>query len=359
MNPDDFKGNKLIEKPESPVTVSWKSPSNIAFVKYWGKKGRQLPLNPSVSMTLSSSLTETSLTASPLKGRQKSQLEFSFGGIPSPAFSARISNYLASISDLFPFLSQLRLKLDTCNTFPHSMGIASSASGFSALALCLCALEEKFIGHLLPDFFQKASFIARLGSGSASRSVYGGITIWGETPSFVGSTDLYALPVSPVHETFSGLRDAIILVSREEKKMSSSKGHSLMENHPFAQARISQANENTTALLNALKDGDRQAFIRIAENEAMTLHALMMTSTPGFVLMEPETVRIIKRIQQIREKEGLDICFTLDAGPTIHLIYFEENIEQVRKIIVEDLLQKDKQKIWIDDKIGTGPEKII
>jgi diphosphomevalonate decarboxylase len=354
----DYLGKELKIKLESPVTASWRSPSNIAIVKYWGKKERQLPMNPSISMTLNSAFTETRLTASALNTNELNKLEFFFEGIPNASFGLRISNFLESIQDIFPFLKQVHLRIDTRNTFPHSAGIASSASAFSALALCLCSLEEKLTGQKITDFFHKASFIARLGSGSACRSIYGGITLWGETPSYKGSSNMYAVPVTPIHSNFSGLRDAIILVSKDEKKVSSSKGHGKMEVHPFANARFQQAFSNTTMLLEALKNGDRAAFMRIAETEAMTLHSLMMTSEPGFILMEPETVRIINRIQQIREQKGIDICFTLDAGPNIHLLYFDEDNEQVRKLIVEDLLINNKQNNWIDDTIGKGPEMI-
>jgi diphosphomevalonate decarboxylase len=358
MSDHDFKGHEFKGGLESPVAVSWRSPSNIALVKYWGKTGRQIPLNPSISMTLSSAVTETMLTAYPLSGNASILLEFYFEGVPNSAFGDRISRFLTSVNDLFPYLSHVRLKLDTLNTFPHSAGIASSASAFSALALCLCSLEEKLSGYKLKDFYKKASYVARLGSGSACRSLYTGITLWGKTLSLEGSSDHFATPVSPVHASFSSLRDAILLVSSKEKKVSSSMGHSRMDKHPFSQARITQANSNISELLLALRDGNRESFIRITENEAMTLHALMMASEPGFILMEPETIRIISRIQLIRQQEGLSICFTLDAGPNVHLLYFEEDSEQVRKLIVEDLLKNDKQKIWIDDKIGIGPEMI-
>jgi len=111
-------------------------------------------------------------------------------------------------------------------------------------------------------------------------------------------------------------------------------------------------------LLEVLKTGDKQKFISIVENEAFTLHALMMTSVNGFMLMEPETVRIISLIQQLRKQTGLNICFTLDAGPNIHLLYFKDEIEQVNKLIVEDLLINNEQNMRINDFCGTGPVKI-
>jgi len=342
-----------------PLSITWQSPSNIAIVKYWGKTGRQLPLNPSVSLSLSRAYTETRLTAFPGNFSGAISLDFLFNGKPNTAFGERISKLLTSVADEFPFLNQLYLKIESGNTFPHSSGIASSASSFSALALCICSLAEHLRGFPDPDFRRNASQLARLGSGSACRSLYSGFSLWGETAELPdSSSDLYAIPVPLLHPVFGGLRDAILLLNQGTKKVSSSLGHSRMEHHPFGEARIRQANINTADLLKALAAGDTGEFIRIAENEALTLHALMMTSQPGFVLLEPETLRIINRIREIREQTGLQISFTLDAGPNIHLMYFESDREQVQRIIVEDLLQNDKQNKWIDDQAGTGPLQI-
>ena len=163
--------------------------------------------------------------------------------------------------------------------------------------------------------------------------------------------------VTDVHPVFKTLRDSILIVNAKEKAVSSSEGHSRMIGHPFADARIRQARKNTADLLLALLTGDKKSFIRIVENEAFTLHALMMTSEQGYMLMYPETVQIINRIQQLREETGLEICFTLDAGPNIHLLYFEDQHEQVQKLIVEDLLKNNEQSRCIYDLYGNGPVK--
>ena len=360
MTNSDFPGSELPSVLAEPVSVSWQSPSNIAFVKYWGKTGRQLPVNPSLSMTLSKAYSETKLTALPREIKGPVELDFWFEGRQNAAFGERMKKFLQSVTDIFPWLTQVNLKLETSNTFPHSAGIASSASAFSALALCLCSLDTELCSIMLDEneFRFKASYVARLGSGSACRSLFPGITVWGLTKALPGSSDLLAVPVSDIHPDFKALRDTILIVNRKEKAVSSSEGHNRMIGHPFAEARIKQAVKNTTDLLGALKTGDKKTFIRIVENEALTLHALMMTSDEGFMLMHPETVRIISRIQEIRKETGLDICFTLDAGPNVHLIYFEDQIEQVNKLIVEDLLKNNKQDMRIDDFYGKGPVKI-
>lgn len=360
MTNSDFSGFKLTTLLSQPFTVAWQSPSNIAFVKYWGKTGRQLPVNPSLSMTLSRSYTETCLTALPREAEGPVELDFWFEGNQNTTFGARMSKYLSTIIDIFPWLNQVSLKLETHNTFPHSAGIASSASAFSSLALCLCSLDSELCGILLDEteFRFKASYVARLGSGSACRSLFPGLTVWGLTPAMPGSSDLLAIPVPEVHPVFTTLRDTILIVNNKQKAVSSSEGHNRMNGHPFAEARIKQAGKNTAEILEALKTGNKKVFIKIIENEALTLHALMMTSGEGFMLMHPETIRIISLIQKIRQESGIDICFTLDAGPNVHLLYFEEQIEQVNKIIVEHILNNNEQILRIDDYFGDGPVKI-
>lgn len=361
MTKSDYQGSRLNAPLNEPVTVSWQSPSNIALVKYWGKTGRQLPVNPSLSMTLSNAFTHTKLTAFPRKDEGWILLDFWFDNKQNKAFGERTGKFLQSVIDIFPWLAQVKLKLETHNTFPHSAGIASSASAFSALALCLCSLENEFF-DILPDeneFRSKASYVARLGSGSACRSLFPGFTVWGKTKVLPGSSDLIAVPVSEIHPVFTTLQDTILLVSKKEKPVSSSEGHNRMNSHSFAEARIKQALKNTSELLEVLKTGDKHKFISIVENEAFTLHALMMTSANGFMLMEPETVRIITRIQELRNETGLNICFTLDAGPNVHLLYFKDETEQVNKLIVEHLLKNNKQNLRIDDFYGQGPVKVV
>jgi diphosphomevalonate decarboxylase len=219
-------------------------------------------------------------------------------------------------------------------------------------------MEEKLSGKPLDDFFLTASSLSRLGSGSACRSVYGGFCLWGETGALLSSSDLHAVALDRVHPVFYDLQDAILILSNKEKKVSSSRGHERMDVHPYAKSRILHANSNTNILLKALQEGDIDTFIQVTENEALTLHALMMTSQPGFMLMEPESVRIIRQIQAFRENTGLKVCYTLDAGPNVHLLFFKKDFEQVKRLIVEDLIINDKQNSWIHDKCGSGPQKV-
>jgi len=338
-------------------SITWQSPSNIALVKYWGKRGNQLPSNPSLSFTLDECHTTTQIRWE--KGSGKTELLFN--GERLEKFTARASAYILSLGNMLPFLAELDLHIDSKNNFPHSAGIASSASAMSSLALCLCSLEEEVTGTRLPeeDFFRKASLLARLGSGSASRSVYGGFVSWGASPAIDGSSDEYASPLSgEVHEHFRDMRDTILVVDRGTKAVSSSAGHRLMDQHPYAAARFEQARIHFSALVKVLEEGDDDRFIHIVETEALNLHALMMSSDQAYILLRAETLKVIEKIRAFRESSGIPICFTLDAGPNVHLLYHGSDINRVGEFIKQELLLYCSDKYRIDDRIGDGPEKL-
>ncbi|HWB64512.1 MAG TPA: hypothetical protein VG603_13435, partial [Chitinophagales bacterium] len=156
--------------------VTWRSPSNIALVKYWGKKsGIQIPANPSISFTLEQCYSETSVTLLEKEAKGKDiELRFYFDGKENMAFRLRMLKFFDSVSKDFPLLSEYGLLIHSTNSFPHSSGIASSASAMSALSLALCDLQNHLDKkkHAKDKFYHKASYYARLGSGSACRSLY-------------------------------------------------------------------------------------------------------------------------------------------------------------------------------------------
>ena len=330
-------------------SVSASSPSNIAIVKYWGKHGNQLPNNPSISFTLSRCHTDTQINVNE-NGTDKYSMRFLFEGKESPKFQEKIERYLVDNQQYFGFLKGLDLVVESRNTFPHSSGIASSAASMSALVLCLLKIEQKVNGSVAPLDMRKASFLSRLASGSAARSVYPVMALWGATPSVAESSDDYAVPladiVSPVFKTY---HDSILIVSNKEKSVSSRVGHSLMNGHPLAEKRYQTARENTERLLKVLRAGDIDAFIDIAEAEALQLHEMMATSTPPYKLMEPNTLEIIDLIRRFRHDTSIPACFTLDAGPNVHLLYPEAYDKQVKSFIKDSLLAYCHDYQCIDD----------
>ncbi len=344
-----------------PGAVRWRSPSNIALVKYWGKHGDQLPQNSSVSFTLDAAATDTTLHYAVRKTAGEGvEVWLELDGKPQPHFSARTKAYLERLLPVYPFLKQLSLRIETTNSFPHSAGIASSASGMSALALCLVSLEESFFETLPPlDFFRKASYLARLGSGSACRSLYGGAAVWGRTVGLPDSSDDYALSVSDtLHPTFQNYHDAILLISRAEKSVSSRAGHGLMEHNPYAPARYAQANRRTEEMLGVLRTGKVERFGELLESEALTLHALMMSSHPYYTLIEPNTLQVITALRRYREASGHPIYFTLDAGPNVHLLYPDSIAAEAKSFIRSVLLPYCDGSLYLADRVGKGPTRL-
>lgn len=360
----NYQNPQLMLEPGSIPggAVRWRSPSNIAIVKYWGKHGVQLPRNPSFSFTLDSAATDTRVAYGPKQNHGATiDLQFRFAGEERPDFADRVSRFLESLLPVYPFLRQLQLQVETDNSFPHSAGIASSASAMSALALCLVDIERILFGQPedQADFNRKASYLARLGSGSASRSIYGQSAIWGQTGEVEESSDEYAIPSAELtHPVFHTFHDDILLISRSEKSVSSRAGHGLMENNIYADNRYAQARQRMHELLRALRTGDLEKFGEICESEALTLHALMMTSSPPYLLMEPNTLAAIRSIQAYRRDTGHPVYFTLDAGPNIHLLYPGDLYPEVRQYVRQELLPLCADQQYIADKVGTGPLKL-
>lgn len=331
MFPELWKTGRLAAEFRTETTA----PANIAWVKYWGKKGPQLPANPSLSLTLSESRTHTVLEASP---GDDLRVELWFQGAREEKFEAKTRAFLASLAVELPMLGHAHYKITSRNTFPHSSGIASSASSQAALAMALGEL----LAHVSGSFAQPEAVgsIARLGSGSACRSLYPGFVSWGETPLIKGSSDLHATDVTAqVHGNFHGTKDCILIVSSKEKAVSSRAGHGQMSAHPFAQARFAQANLHMSEMWNALTTGDWEKAGDVMEADALTLHALMMTSRPGFVLLEPGSLEIMRLVRLFREQCHVPVYFTIDAGPNIHLIYPHEAHAKVEAFVRHELLR--------------------
>ena len=347
---------------EDSLKFSWSSPSNIALVKYWGKNKDQTPKNSSISFTLSNCNTKTSVVFSKIEKKLDAvHFTISYDGKMQNDFRPKIEKYFASIIQYCPYLLHFNLEINTKNTFPHSSGIASSASGMSALSLCIMSLEKEITKEDLSAnfFFLKASFLSRIGSGSACRSVYGGFNIWGKHKDFEQSSDLFSVQLNQSISTeFENFQDTILLVDENQKDVSSSAGHSLMDNHPFSMDRYMIANKNTSALKIILEKGDLFAFCELVEKEAMMLHSLMMTSSPSYVLMKPETLEIIDKIKSFRNRNKVPVCFTLDAGANVHVLYPEKDSKSVLDFINSKLSEYCFQGKFIKDHLGKGPEKI-
>lgn len=341
--------------------ASWRSPSNIALIKYWGKYGLQLPLNPSLSFTLSACHTDMNIHVTP--DATKPELLVLYDGSAKPSFEPKIKSLFTRIQDVLPWIVNASVVIDSINTFPHSAGIASSASAMSALALCLTDVDDQINGRTHEKdiaWWRSVSEFARLGSGSACRSVYPRASIWGNASVIPNSSDSYAIPwgdhLSPVYRDY---QDTILIVSSKEKSMSSTSGHEMMTGLAYAEVRYAVAKNNLSRLVESLgTETGLDQFISVCESEALQLHALMMSGSKPFILMEANTVSIIKEVWRFRKESGVPVCFTLDAGPNVHLLYPSAYQATVLGWIKNNLTPFCAEGLYIPDHVGTGPEKL-
>ncbi len=361
-------------QPEIGAKTTWSCPSNIALVKYWGKKegGKQLPANPSISWSLSDLCATTEVEILP---KSSERLIFTFDHAPKPAFEPKLLQFLDLVTPVCPWLNQVTLKVNSTNNFPHGTGIASSAAGLGALATCLVALESGMgkqatvgveaggnagDGTTLhrPMDWKKVSYMARLGSGSACRSMYGLPAVWGESLAVKGSSDQYAVELDfAIHPNLQGWEDCVLIVDAGEKSVSSTAGHALLKNHPYAEARFAQASENLTSIVEVFGNGDVKRFIEIVESEALQLHAMMQTSVPYYLLMRPNTLALIEKIWQYRESTGQAICFTLDAGANVHLLFDAKNKLDIMNFVETVLFNYCDNKRYLCSSLGGSPKE--
>ena len=361
MTERDFILNNTDTSKLDHGVFTWQSPSNIALVKYWGKSEPQIPKNASISFTLNNCHTTTSLAFSKKKNiSKKFDIQVIFEGKVKEGFKPKIVKFFERVEKYIPFITEYDFIITTENSFPHSSGIASSASGLSALALCLMRIEKELNPVITESYFnQKASFLARLGSGSAARSIEGEIVIWGAHKEIKEASNLYGVKFpTPIHDNFKNYQDTILLVDKGVKQVSSTVGHNLMFKHPFGEKRFEQAQNNLSLMVTILQNGDLNAFVNLVESEALTLHAMMMTSNPYFILMKPNTLKIIEKIWEYRQNNETHICFTLDAGANVHVLFPEREKVKVNHFISSELVGFCQNNQYICDEAGTGARQL-
>ncbi len=364
MAADPFLTLPQLEIPQNSGSITVTAPSNIALIKYWGKSQGQIPKNASISFTLNKCVTQTTINYEPLtapKLTSDTEFEVFVDGVSKPEFAPKIATFFKRIAPYMPWIGSFKWRIDTKNTFPHGSGIASSASGFAALAGALMHLEVSWATAPYQQdlWVNKTSFLARLGSGSAARSVLGPLMYWGGHPALPESNDLFANALTKdIDPIFLDYKDTILLVDQGEKEVSSTVGHNLMHNHAYASQRFAQAQDNLGRLLKLMSAGDLDEFCHLVETEALSLHAMMMTSNPSYVLMKPNTLAIIDRVRAYRREQQIPVCFTLDAGANVHLLYPAHYTEQVMPWIRKELSPLCQDGQFIKDEVGQGLKKL-
>ncbi len=305
-----------------PVST-YRAHSNIALIKYWGKRDASLnlPLNSSLSLTLSDAHTTTTVRLDPTLAAD----EVVFGGRPATAaVAAKVTAHLDRIRR--PTGRTERARVQTVNSFPTGAGIASSASAFAALT---AAGADAFGLDLNAA---ERSILARQGSGSACRSMFGGIVRW-DAGIRADGLDSVAEPVFPVE--YWDLCDVVVLTETSEKTVGSTVGHRALDGHPFLPARLALLPDKLDRMMDAIARRDLPALGPLIEQEALEMHGLMMSGSPGLIYWAPATVQLLRTVPRLRAESGLTVYFTLDAGPTVHLICERADVPEVERFVAE------------------------
>jgi len=298
-----------------PSAIAQSHP-NIAFIKYWGNRDDllRIPSNNSISMNLDGLSTQTQVTFD--SSQASDELILNSAPVQGPALK-RVMVFL----DLVRQMAELQLfaRVESQNNFPMGAGIASSASAFAALALAASAaaglkLSEKDLSRL-----------ARGGSGSACRSIPGGFVEWQ-----AGQDDdtSYATSIAPPEHW--SLVDCIAIVSQEHKATGSAQGQALAHTSPLQAPRLADAPRRLEICRQAILDRDFSAFAEVVEQDSNLMHAVMMTAVPPLFYWQPATLEVIQTVINWR-KDGLQVCYTIDAGPNVHVLCLEQHTNPVKE----------------------------
>lgn len=290
------------------------APSNIAFIKYWGKKDERLrlPENGSISMNLSNLLTTTTVEFS-LKFKSDEMIidgkKESSVGLNRVIEQLDRIRKIASIKD--------RAKIISKNNFPRGTGLSSSASGFAALTLAASSATGLKFSE------KELSILARQGSGSACRSIPDGFVEW--LDGYTSETS-YSISIFP--ENHWNLIDVTVITSLDKKDVLTTEGQKLAESSPFFKLRLKEINKKIKKCKELIKAKKFTEFGELIESEALELHSIMLTSKPALIYWLPMTITLMKAVRQWRS-EGVKVYFTINTGQNIHFITEEENREKL------------------------------
>jgi len=318
------------------------SPANIALIKYWGAVDleRALPLNPSISMTLRECVTVCTAAILPGGGEDLIQIAGADGiladapGRFARAVAAHLDRLRARAGRDVP------IRVATRNTFPTAVGLASSAAGFSALAVAVTRLLGLRLGA-----DELAELARASGSGSAARSVVGGFVEWG----MAGAGDSAAIRVL-ADASHWDLRDVIAIVDETPKDVSSREGHRRAPGSPHYAARSAELPRRLEVVRAAIAARDLAAMGDVIEEEAIELHLIAMSSRPPIFYWEPGTLRVLERVRRLRA-DGVPAYATMDAGANVHVLCEPAWEADVQAALVE---LPDVVRV-IRDGVGEGP----
>lgn len=295
------------------------APSNIAFIKYWGKKNEvlRLPENGSVSTNLSNLLTTTTVEFSSKFKKDEVVID----GKEDEKEQSRVIKHLDRIRKLAKIKNSA--KVISQNNFPTSTGLSSSASGFAALTVAAASAAGLNLSE------KELSILARQGSGSACRSIPDGFVEWLD-----GDTNETSYAVSLFPADYWDIVDVVAVVSKDKKDVPTTKGHKLAASSPFFETRLKKIKDKIAKIKKLIRKRNFKEFGELIEAEALELHAIMLTSTPSLLYWLPGTVRIMRLVRKLRN-EGLSVYFTVNTGQDIHLIVEGKNVDTLVKKLKE------------------------
>lgn len=303
---------------------------NIAFVKYWGKANEDLnlPANPSLSMNLAALTTVT--TVEFRRELPADLVTVDDRPLSGPAL-ARVLAHLDRVRALAGI--DHRAWVASRNDFPAGTGLASSASAFAALSLAATRAAGLFLEEAA------LSRLARLGSGSACRSVPAGFSLW------EGEDDKtsFARQVAPAGHW--DLADVVAIVSREHKPVGSHAGHAMAPGSPFYRARLAAVPGWLAAVRQGIRERKLELLGPAAEADAMAMHGVMLTSQPSLLYWEVGTLTVLKALRAWR-REGLMVYFTMDAGPNVHCLCLAAQAAEVKDQLV---------RLGVPEVVVSGP----
>lgn len=288
---------------------------NIAFIKYWGVVDSEtnIPANGSISMNLAGLHSQTTVEFNP----ELPSDNLTLNGKPVYGVGLdRVIKVLDVIRNLAK--TQLKAQINSQNNFPTGSGIASSASGFAALAVA----SSHAAGLQLSE--KELSTIARIGSGSACRSIPGGFVEWHAGDNHSSS---FAQQIAPLHHW--DLADCVVILSKSHKDVGSNAGHLLATSSPYQFTRVADARRRIDLCREAILNKDFEALAFVMELDSNMMHAVMTTSSPPLFYYEPTTLSIIKFVKELR-KQGFAAAYTIDAGPNVHVICQQSNLAEIK-----------------------------
>lgn len=315
--------------------------SNIALVKYWGKGDEKLrlPVNSSAAIALDDLTTTTTVEFQ--ESLTEDQVELVGDGFEQGEVE-KISKHLDRVREMAEITT--KAKVISQNSFPKAAGMASSASGFAALSVAAAAAAGLSLSE------RELSILARQGSGSASRSVPGSVSVWHAGTS---SETSYAEPIPYPHEW--DLRVLLVMAAdTSAKKVGSTEGMALATTSPYFPTAVREAEANIERLRAAMAAGDWAAFGKVIEDECFRLHTICMTTTPNILYWRGVTVEVFQTLLKLRESGGPAAFFTVDAGPHVHVVCQGKD----EKVVYDTLAQIPGIKTVINCRIGEGAKLV-